>query len=94
MVAKPNAAPTVIRFIRIENVAMTTLRNTTSSSRNATIRMMRDGVGGTVDEHVGEVVVLTRRAADLRVRHRCVELAAQVLDHVGGGRFVDLRCRG
>ena len=38
-VAKPNAAPTVSRFIRIDVIATTRLRNTMSSSRNATIRM-------------------------------------------------------
>ena len=49
----------------------------------------RDRVGGTSDEHVGEVVVLARRAADLGGRHRGVEPVAQSLDHLGGGGVVD-----
>ena len=53
-----------------------------------------DRVGGAVDEHAGEVVVLACGTADLRVGDRAVELAAKVGDHVGRRGVVDLGAGG
>ena len=88
-VANPNAAPTVSRFIRIDVIATTRLRNTMSSSRNATIRMSPIAYGARPVSTAVRSRFCAAGPPTLRAGRRGREPGAQRVDERRGAGIVD-----